>query len=198
MTQPSEKTQPPSREALALGYEPEAVGRRAMVILLFYFVLMAVVLHVFLWAVMTHYIMRDRAVDYPASIVSDEGAPPPPRLQPVVQHDDLPYQDLVRLRVEEDQVFARLGWLVNAQTHELRVPQDIVSRVAREARARAAGPATRPTASPRGVNTYEPGPPPPTNTRQNGGSPQGPTPNLLPDPGGPGIREPEPKGGQRR
>jgi hypothetical protein len=195
MTQRSEKVQPPSREALALGYEPEVIRRRAMVILLAYFVVMAVVLHIFLWALMTHYISRDRAVDYPASVVEDDAGPPPPWLQPSVQHDAYPYEDAQRLHAEDDQMFAHLGWLVNANTHELKIPEAIVSRVAREAQARAAGPATLPTASPRGVNTYEPGPPPPGNTHQNGGSPQGPTPNLLPDPGG-RIRR-DPNGGRR-
>ncbi|MDB5292270.1 MAG: hypothetical protein JWL69_3511 [Phycisphaerales bacterium] len=196
MKQRSEKTELPSREAIALGYEQEVVSRRAMLILLFWFIVMAVVLNFFLWFVMKHYISIERGADFPTSVVKDDIGPPPPRLQPSVQHDDLPAQDMQDLLAEEDRMFSRLGWQVNPDTHAVTIPGDIVARVARETHARAASPTTLPTASPNGVNTYLPGPPSPSNTRQNGGSPQGPTPNLLPDPPGQGPQEPRTKGGR--
>jgi hypothetical protein len=196
MKSQSEKTPLPSRETVARGYEEEAVSRRALTILLFWFILMAGVLHIFLWVVMKHYITEERGADRPVSLVKDESGPPPPRLQPSVQHDDLPAQDMQNLLAEEDRMFSRLGWQVNFDTHAVTIPETVVTRVARDAQARAAGPATLPTAAPGGVNTYQPGPPPPSNIRQNGGSPQGPTPNLLPDPPSQGPQEPRTKGGR--
>ena len=59
--------------------------------------------------------------------------PPEPRLQPSVEHNQLPALDLERMHEAEYAEFARRGW-VDPQTHEIRVSPQIVEKLAEMSR----------------------------------------------------------------
>jgi hypothetical protein len=112
-----------------------------------WFVGVAAVIHVALWVLLKHYDRDFRRADEPANVIADSGAVPPgeqgPPLQPSTGHDVLPREDLAGMREAEDAVFAHLGW-VDQKTHAVRVPDAVVSAVAR----RAGGASTRPATAP--------------------------------------------------
>ena len=145
-----------SEEAVRLGYEPHRLSVRGLVIFFVLFVFSAAVIHGLVWLLMEHFVNRDRGVDQPRSAFAAPENPAGPRLQPSVGHDTLDYQDLDALRTHEDQVFQKLGWQVNVHTHEVAIPIQIVERVAREERTRAAAPAVPPTTTGRNTNSIVP------------------------------------------
>jgi hypothetical protein len=113
-----------------------------------WFVGVAAVIHVALWVLLKHYDRDSRQAEAPANVIADSGAVPRgeqgPPLQPSTGHDLLPREDLAGMREAEDAVFARLGW-VDQTTHAVRVPDPIVTAVAKRTGGRAA---TRPTTGP--------------------------------------------------
>jgi hypothetical protein len=89
------------------------MSARAMV---WFVVSFLVTMAVIFWAlhpVMRHFMREAREIDPQRSAVGEtEGLPPgAPALQPSVEHDTLPREDLAAMRAEEDRVFAHLGWL---------------------------------------------------------------------------------------
>jgi hypothetical protein len=66
---------------------------------------------------------------------------------------------------------------VDSKTHQVAIPDAVFRKVQQREAVRPAGPASMPTASPRGANTILPGAPTTQNIHETGGSPQGPTPN---------------------
>ena len=149
----------PEAEAMQLGYQPEAVRVRGLVIFVIIFVITAAVLHVGIWLLQMALESRNRAVDVPRSAVEADVTPAEHPLQPSVGHDALPYQDMEALRRQEDGMFQKLGWRVDPATHEADVPDAIIQRVAAEAKARAAG-SVPATTTGRNTNTILPGPVP--------------------------------------
>jgi hypothetical protein len=171
---------PPSPEALAQGYEPAEIRVRGLFIFLICFAISIVLIWVIVWYVEKAFLANERQADQPRSAIADQQPPPPPRIQPSMPHDQLPYQDLEDMRSNEDSVFAKLGWQVDSKTHAVIMPDSILQRVEQSEAARKSA-STLPTATPRGANTILPGPPTTQNTHETGGSPQGPTPNERPD-----------------
>jgi hypothetical protein len=109
-----------------------------------FFVTMAVIF----WAlhpVMHHFTREAREIDPAQSSVEEtEGLPPgAPALQPSVEHDMLPREDLAAMRAEEDRMFAHLGWMDDKK--RVTVPRALVDRVGKAAATTQAttGPATR-------------------------------------------------------
>ena len=159
---------PASPEAIKLGYEPSAIGARGPLIFLVCFVVCAAGLHVFVWKVMEAFEEHDMTSDRPQSVVAPVPGSPSPPLQPSVDHDELPQQDLEALRTSEDRMLQRWGWTVNTATHEAAIPPSIVQQVARETEARAASTVQVPaTTTGQNRNTIVPGPPPPYDTQPN-------------------------------
>ena len=66
-------------------------------------------------------------------VAAEHLAPPEPRLQPSIAHNELPSMDLDRLRATEREEFARRGW-IDEQTGQIRVPQTIVNQLAQMSR----------------------------------------------------------------
>ena len=114
----------------------------------FWFVAVAVVIHVGLWLLIKQYDRDFRQAEQPTSVIADGPAVPPgeqgPPLQPSTPHDALPREDLAAMHQAEDEVFARLGW-VDQATHTVRVPDAVVSAVAHRPGSATTRPGTRPT-----------------------------------------------------
>jgi hypothetical protein len=127
---------------------------RGLVWFVVWFVAVAAVIHVALWILVKQYDRDFRQADQPVNVIADTGAVPHgeqgPPLQPSTGHDALPREDLAGMRQSEDEVFGRLGW-VDQATHAVRVPDAIVSAVAK----RTGAASTRPTTGPATQNKRE-------------------------------------------
>jgi hypothetical protein len=116
-----------------VGHEPMRLSGRSMFWFLFWFTLTIAVICALVWFVMKRMGSDVRAeVDRPQNVLEPSavvvlGAPP---LQPSTGHDVLPREDLARLREQEDQVFAHLGWTVDERTGSIRVPPSVIQAVA--------------------------------------------------------------------
>ena len=145
-----------SPEAMELGYQPEAAPVRGLLIFIILAVVTAAVLHVLIWWLMKGYEAHDARTEPPLSVLREDQAPPPPRLQPSVAHDTLDYQDLAALRRRENEMFTKLGWAVRPGAKDAEIPPEIVQQVADEQRARAAAPFVPPTTTGRDSNSIIP------------------------------------------
>ena len=133
---------PPSPEAIARGYELSDAGTRGLLMFVIYFILTAIVLHLLLWFLLKHYVSIPRAVDVPKSSVPAIDRFTGPNLQPSIEDNRLPQQDMRRLRETEAALFNRMGWKTDPQTGNPTIPQDIVDQLSRRS---TTPPATRPT-----------------------------------------------------
>jgi len=140
---------PASRESVDRGYEPMLVRGRGLAWFVVWFVVVIAVINVAVWFLLKRYDRDFRQAEQPASLIADGRAVPRgeqgPPLQPSTGHDVLPREDLADLRGAEDEVFARLGW-EDPTTHAIRVPDAIVSAVARRPGGASTRPSTGPTA----------------------------------------------------
>jgi hypothetical protein len=138
-----------SRDSLDNGYEPMRMRARGLVWFVVVLVVSGAVTSLALWVLLKRFDREFRQAERPASVVVDAGGVPRgeqgPPLQPSTGHDALPREDLAAMRQQEDEVFARLGW-VDGTTHEVRVPEAVVTAVAKRsggAAKAATAPATR-------------------------------------------------------
>lgn len=156
---------PVSPEALRLGYEPQRISIKGLLIFIVLAALFMVVLEALL-AWMMHGIERhDDRADLPRSVLTVDQQPPAPNLQPSIGHDALDYQDLEQDRQEEDRIFSRLGWEVNPVTHQVTIPGKIVQEVAEKQAERAKAAYVPPTTTGKDSNSTVPGAVPPFDTR---------------------------------
>ena len=130
MSQTVEK--PPSEETVKRGYELPDVSNKGMIIFFALFVLLGVVVHLVVWGLTEYFIRQPRDVDTVISAAPAQQRFPPPNLQPIERHNQLPYQDLADLRREEGQVFEQLGWKMDPETRTPHIPDDVVNQLARE------------------------------------------------------------------
>jgi len=139
-----------SRASLDNGYEPMLLSGRGVAWFVVVLVVSGAITSLALWVLLKRFDRGFRAEERPSSVVAAEaggvarGEQAPP-LQPSTGHDALPREDLAAMRQAEDEVFARLGW-VDGTTHAVRVPEAVVTAVAKRgggATTRPAGPATR-------------------------------------------------------
>ena len=123
---------------------------RSMVWFLFCFALALAAICAMVWFAMKWMGSDVRAdVDRPQNVIEPAavevvGVPP---LQPSTGHDVLPREDLARMREQENQIFAHLGWPVDERTGSITVPPSVVQAVARRT------PPRRPTSAPTTVPT---------------------------------------------
>lgn len=128
MTQSGEQS--PTPEALEKGYEPSDANYNGLLMFVVFFLLTAVVLHTGLWVLLNYYLELPRAEDQRRSSVPMAQRFPAPNLQPSVEHNKLPWQDLADLHRQEQQVFQEMGWKIDPQTQRPAVPADIVRELA--------------------------------------------------------------------
>jgi hypothetical protein len=127
MTQTTE--QPPSPQALEQGYEEPGINNRGLMIFFVIFIVTAVVLNFGLWALVKFYLHQPRSADVVVSTAPAQERFPPPNLQPIQRHNELPREDLADLRREKNEIFKQLGWSINADTDRPMIPDQIVSQL---------------------------------------------------------------------
>ena len=116
-------------------HEGSNISLRALIRFVVVFVVALIVIHLLIWGV---FVVFRAAVGQERQITGVEAAripPPEPRLQPSVEHNALPAQDLERLREAEREEFARRGW-IDPQTGTIRVPDEIADRIGQMSRAK--------------------------------------------------------------
>ncbi len=116
-------------------HEGSTISLRALIRFVVVFVAALIVVHLLIWGV---FVVFRAAVGQERQITGVEAAhlpPPEPRLQPSVEHNQLPAQDLEQLRRTEREEFDRRGW-VDEETGKVRVPDDIANRLAQMSRPR--------------------------------------------------------------
>lgn len=149
---------PTSPEALELGYEPQRVPVRGILLFIMLFAIALAAIQALVWWIMRVYEKQNDYLDAPASAVRHEGPPPAPNLQPSLGHNSQPREDLESLRRQEDAIFDGLGWNVNAATHEVKIPPALVSRLAADEQSRARQ-QVPPTTTGKPTNSISPGRP---------------------------------------
>lgn len=122
-----------SAEALQKGHEPLQTNTRALRLAAFLFVLTAVVLHTDLWVLERYYVSQPRPTDVSASVATPLATNLRSPLEPMPTHNELDWQDLVRLRQDEDARFAAVGWPLDSATGEPIVPASVIAAVASRA-----------------------------------------------------------------
>ena len=150
--------QPPSSESREQGYETSGVSIKGLAIFVVCLVVVAAAVHAGVWFLFGGYVDLHESTNRPHSALTDEqyvkdynaehgtnfatsqpALPPEPRLQPT---PGLPYQndapaDLREMYVREDQVFKRMGWTVDEQTHVRRaIPDAVINAVISDESAR--------------------------------------------------------------
>ena len=122
--------QPPSPQSLRQGYEPPDVNNVGMLIFFVIFVLTAIVIYLGLWGLIKFYDATPRTVDAATSAAPKQQRFPPPNLQPIQSHNQLPWQDLQDLRNQKNKIFTQLGWNVNQSSGVPTIPDDVVNKLA--------------------------------------------------------------------
>lgn len=164
-------SQGPSAESQRLGYETSDVRFGGLAWFVLGTIVFGVVLWIIIWFIMQMFLHHAQVDDVPRSAIHAAQVPPAPTIQPMHAADVLPSQDLQEMREHEDAVFQQLGWKVDAATHSVQIPADMVAKV-RDAESAISG--TAPTAGPKNANTINPGPPTTQTTHGAALSPQGP------------------------
>ena len=116
-------------------HESSNIRLRTLINFVVGFVVVAVAIHVVIYWVFAGFraaVAQPREI---TGVAAEHIAPPEPRLQPSVQHNELPSMDLERLRAAEREEFARRGW-VDPQSGQVRVPEKIVNQLAEMSRAK--------------------------------------------------------------
>jgi hypothetical protein len=152
MATDNNQPQAPSSESLEAGYERSTISVKGLAWFLLVLIATAVVIHIGVWYLYRDYVRSDERSDRPFSALTDPGAidqynrshgarlgvtaapqPPPPRIQPTAPEHNLPADDLRQMHQSEDEIFRRMGWTVDSQTHaQIRIPPQVVSAVIRE------------------------------------------------------------------
>jgi hypothetical protein len=122
---------PPSPESIARGYEVSDAGTRGLFLFIIFFLLTAIAIHVLVWMLLKYYVSLPRAVDEPKSSVPMVDRFTGPNLQPSLQDNRLPQQDMRNLRDADAKVFNRMGWKTDPRTGNPTIPQDIVDQLSR-------------------------------------------------------------------
>jgi hypothetical protein len=114
-------------------HEGSNIQLRALIRFVVIFVAAAVVIHLLIYWIFAGFraaVGQERQI---TGVTAEHIPPPEPRLQPSVQHNQLPSLDLARLHENERAEFARRGW-VDEKTGEVRVPETIATRIAEMSR----------------------------------------------------------------
>jgi len=129
------RSQPdPSPEAVAQGYENTTISARGLRWFLLCFALGLVVVFYIVWFALQRFASDARQTDQSQSIVKNFSALPSniPSLQPSINHDTLPIEDLKALRAREDETFSHMGWKKDAKTGEMVIPDSVIRAVAKQ------------------------------------------------------------------
>lgn len=146
----------PSPQSLEAGYETSGVNIKGLVWFVVVLIITAAVLHVGMWFLMWGFWDYDRLKDRPSSALTDaqfvDGyskehgqkieltalpPPPAPRIQPSPPETGrIPSVDLKEMYQTEDEVFRRMGWRIDEQSHAQAIPPQVMSAVIQQERDR--------------------------------------------------------------
>jgi hypothetical protein len=144
----------PSPDAVARGYEGDDLNNNGLLVFLFFFLLTAVVLHTAIWVLLKYYLAAPRAEDKAPSAVELIERFPTPQLQPSVDHNTTPSEDIAAMRSQERQIFQQLGWQRPPQSLYPTIPDQIIQELKqREAATHAS---TQPAATTRAAKEGRP------------------------------------------
>jgi hypothetical protein len=118
-----------SADAIRQGFE--SLSTRTTVLLVMAVISVFALAGIFwgLWALLGFYMGEPRPEDQRHSTASALLFTPPSPLEPMPQHNELDWQDLVHLRQHEDQQLRKLGLTIDPKTGEAIVPPKIVAAV---------------------------------------------------------------------
>jgi hypothetical protein len=116
-------------------HESSNIRLRALINFVVIFVVVAVVIHVVIYLVFAGFRAAAAQPREITGVAAQRIPPPEPRLQPSVEHNELPSIDLDQMHAAEHEEFARRGW-VDPQSGEIRVPEKIVNQLAEASRAK--------------------------------------------------------------
>lgn len=119
----------PPAEALERGYQEEDLKLRWLAYFAVALLVLGATTFVGLWWLLRS-LEGDRPVDRPRSVVVDTPPVPQTPLQPRPDHDTSDKQDMNAMRDREDEIFARLGWSVDARRHHATIPESLVEKLA--------------------------------------------------------------------
>lgn len=148
----SNPIQPPSAESRKLGYETTAPSIKGLVWFVVGLILTALVVHAGMWYLLFVYNKQALLLVKPQSALTSpqflddyakrtgiklsplpQPPPPAPRIQPTFPDRNLPGDDLQLMYQKEDEVFRRMGWTIDEQSHvPLTIPDSVQATVIRE------------------------------------------------------------------
>jgi hypothetical protein len=118
-------------------HEPSAIRLRGMLWFFFWFFLGLIVLHIFLYWLYHVYLADAAKESVPITGLTGSftrSVPPEPRLQPSIDHDQLPRIDMDAMHARDAAEFRRRGWLAE-QSDQVIIPQSIIDQVTRMSQA---------------------------------------------------------------
>ena len=136
-----DQLQGPSSESLEAGYETTTVSVKGLAWMVVCLVVLAVVVHVGIWALLKGYWYADVRTDRLVSALQAVPQPPPPgpRIQPNPfdstepdRPSNLPPDDLQAMYRGEDEAFRQMGWTVDERSHVLTIPARFIEQVIQE------------------------------------------------------------------
>ena len=112
-------------------HEKDQVSIRGIGWFAIWFVVSAIVIHTAIWIVYRGLQNHDLSQDVADSALAKERTPPPePRLQRTKDaHERLPAEDLDVMLRHEDEEFAKRGWTVDDQTHQVKISPETIRQV---------------------------------------------------------------------
>ena len=127
----------PSDASMAAGYELSTVSVRGLIYFVIGLIIVAALVHAGIWFLLRTYEKVYHQYSRPGSAVVDKQTrlplPPPPRLQPNPGSTNVPEADLQLMYSKEDELFTRMGWRINPQTHvPVEIPQSAIDQVIRD------------------------------------------------------------------
>jgi len=108
--------------AVRQGFEPLSTSTRALGVLAVAFVVVLAGMLWGLWALLHVYLVSDPPDEAAASAAPVLGHAIRSPLEPMPQHDELDWQDLVHQRQREDAQLRRMGWTIDAMTGQAVIP----------------------------------------------------------------------------
>ncbi len=114
-------------ESVRQGFEPLSERTTVMLVLAVSSVIALAGMFWGLWALLGFYLGQPRPEDQRHSTAALLQSVPPSPLEPMPQHNDLDWQDLVHLRQHEDLQLRKLGLTIDPKTGEATVPPNILS-----------------------------------------------------------------------
>lgn len=124
--------QPVSPLALKQGYEPEGLSVKWLLLCVYLLMMTALVIHVGLWVLLRYLVTTPVEADAPLTGISPAVAVQhfnDPRLQPMVGHDKVPWQDLDQTHAKADATFEAMGWKIDPATGTPIIPAAIITQL---------------------------------------------------------------------